>query len=257
MYPITTTESVRFRPFFFFLSLSLPAIVVGFLLVGCKPKSDTTPSPLPTRTTFLSPVTSLPTTLISPVKPVSGELAVLPEGTQRIGAQYVGDFDGDGQEEVATGYKHANGGGGGITVGRIPETGYRPIWQEELSKDSTPSDFVVQDLDGDESPELLLFAEKENGIKQDLFVYTWTGSTYTPLKPTAGPLDGQSSFLSLYWPTVLDDVDSNGTTEIITFGENKSNPEALSAVVYEWNGSAFHYTELYIIPPRFKPSDHN
>jgi hypothetical protein len=56
---------------------------------------------------------------------------------------------------------------------------------------------------------------------------------------------------------MLDDVDSNGTTEIITFGENESNPETLSATVYEWNGSEFRYTELYIIPPRFKPTGSN
>ena len=233
-------------------------IVAGLLLPGCKSDKDTPPIPLVTdTTTFASPVTSLPTIHVSPVTPVSGDNRGLPKGAQQVGVQYSGDFDSDGQPELATAYKNSDGAGGGITVGDILETGYEPLWQVELPQDLTPKDFQMRDLESDGSSELLLFAENNSGIEQHLFIYTWNGSAYTPLKPVAGPLDGQSSFLSLYWPTKLDDVDSNGTTEIITFGENQSNPEALSAIVYEWNGSEFHHTELYIIPPRFKPTGSN
>jgi hypothetical protein len=190
---------------------------------------------------------------VSPVMPVPSDNKGLPEGAQQVGAQYIRDLDGDGKQELIIGYKNSDGRGGGITIGTILDTGYAPMWQTELPQDLTPNNFLVKDLDGDESPELLLFAENDNGVKQPLFIYVWTGSAYTLLKPKAGPLDGQNSFLSLHWPTIINDIDSNGTTEIIIFTENESNPDALSAVVYEWNGSEFHYTDLYIIPPRFKP----
>jgi hypothetical protein len=257
MYPITSVKGVAGFRTLYWLFLSLSVIIAGLLLTGCKSDQNATPTPLPTDVTFVSPVTSVPTIHISPVTPVSSDKRGLPEGAQQVGAQYSGDFDSDGQQELATGYKNSNGAGGGMIVYDILEAGYSPVWEEELPPDLTPSDFLMQDVESDGSPELLLFAENDGAVEQHLFIYTWTGSTYTRLKPTGGPLDGQSTFLSLYWLTMLDDVDSNGTTEIITFVENKSNPEALSAAVYEWNGSEFHYTDLYIIPPRFKPTGSN
>jgi len=258
MYHITSVKRVAgFKVPFRWLFLCLSVIIAGLLLTGCKSDGNATPTLLPTDVTFVSPVTSVPTIHISPVTPVSGDKRGLPEGAQQVGSQYSGDFDGDGQQELAAGYKNSSGAGGGIIVSDILETGYSPVWQEELPPGLTPSDFLMRDLESDGLPELLLFAENDGAVEQHLFIYTWTGSTYTPLKPAAGPLDGQSTFLSLYWLTMLDDVDSNGTTEIITFVENKTNPETLSAAVYEWNGIEFHYTELYIIPPRFKPTGSN
>jgi len=246
-------KATGFRHPLYWFCLSLPVIIAGLLLTGCKSGKNTTPTLLPPDATFTSPVSSAPMIHISPVTPISSGDKILPEGAQQIGAQYSGDFDSDGQQELIIGYKNSNGKGGGITVVDILETGYSLVWQTQLPLDLTPNDFLVQDLNSDESPELLLFAKNDNGVKQPLFIYTWMGSTYTLLKPKAGPLDGQDSFLSLYWPPILDDIDSNGTTEIIVFTENKSNSEALSAAVYEWNGNEFHYTDLYIIPPRFKP----
>ena len=223
--------------------------VVALLLAGCNINRAT---PLPTSGVFASPISPIPTSVPLPAEPLSGSNEGLPPGTQLVGAQYRGDFDGDGQPELATGYKNLDGGGGAI-VSDILESGYKPVWQEEIAQELTPNDFQLRDLDGDVVPELLLFAENSSGQKQYVFVYAWRESTYIALIPMAGPLEGQNSFLSLYWPPMLDDVDFNGATEIITFVENTSNPEALSAAVYEWNGSEFRYTPLYIIPPRFKP----
>jgi len=237
--------------------LFLVVVIAGLLLPACRPDKEATPTLPPADITFVSPATSEPPTFLSPVTPVPGDNRILPEGAQQIGAQYSGDFDGDGQQELAAGYKNTNGRGGGIIFGDLLEVGYSPLWQTELPSDLTPNDFQVWDLESDGLPELLLFAESDDGVEQHLFIYTWTGSAYAPLKPTAGPLGGRSTFLSLYWPTLLDDVDVNGTTEIIAFIENESNPEALSAAVYEWDGNQFHYTELYIIPPRFKPTGSN
>ncbi len=244
-------KATQFKSHFRCLFVCLLALTAGLLLAGCKSGKET---PLPTDETFVSPMTALPTVFISPLTPVASDNRGLPEGAQQVGAQFSGDFDRDGQLELASGYKNPTGQGGGIAVGEISETGYNPVWQVELPQNLTPNDFQMRDLESDGFPELLLFAENEDGVEQHLFVYTWTDSAYTPLKPVAGPLEGQNSFLSLYWPTMLDDVDSNSTTEIITFVQNESIAETLSAAVYEWNGSEFHYTELYIIPPRFKPT---
>jgi hypothetical protein len=200
-----------------------------------------------------------PEELSSPLSPVQSPVELpessqgLPEGSLPVGAQYTGDFNNDGQLELVSGYKTLRGGG--IIVSSILQDGYQPIWQKEIPEKLTPTDFSMQDLNGDGLSELLLFAENDDTVQQYLFIYTWEKSSYVPLRPIGGPLEGKDAFLSLYWPPFLDDPDFNETTEIIVFTENETNPEMLSAIVYEWDGNEYHYSTNYIIPSRVKPTD--
>ena len=215
---------------------------VGLFLAACSSPSHPV-SPLSPLETTSAPSVDLPT-----------ESEGLPPETQLIGAQYSGDFGGDGQLEIISSYSRADGGGG-IIVNDILDSGYSTVWQEEIPDELSPSDFSMFDLDQDQTPELVLFAHDDEAIEHYVFIYYRDGDTYVMRNPVGGPLDGESAFLSLYWPPILDDVDFNEITEIIVFTENTNNPEALSAAVYEWNGSEFNHNPIYTIPPRFKPTD--
>lgn len=223
----------------FFLSMLLLMGSIG--VVSCASKTDT----------FVATV-GIDSPLNSPIATPSIDKVSLPPNEELLDS-WVGDLNADGRGEfvIAAGDDSANvdkiyvfGGSDALQPTLLQEI--------ELPESGGFHRLMVVDLDLDGMQDIGVYEERSNDSQFELFVFRSQEDSFVLSSPKGGVLEGETGFVSLAEPPVIEDVDQEGGLEIIVFVEGASEGY-LASRAYSWDGEAFSFADYLYLPGRKRP----
>jgi len=121
-----------------------------------------------------------------------------------------------------------------------------------LPAGSLLANLSVEGINGDRHKEILVVATgPEPGLHWLGVVAWWFG--HGALLCVARS-EGEAGWLASYgYPPLLQDLDGDGSKEIVIMTDT-GHMRFLAPVVYEWDGRTYTASDLYVIPPRLRPT---
>lgn len=205
------------------------ALLLTVLVAGCQ---GGTPAPQPT----------------PGQRPATGDLTPVPAGAVVVG-ELQADLEASGSMQRVVVYRQE----ARLTIAVVPEATAAQFWRTALPGGPDLVDLSLADVDADRRPEILVETRGPQAEIINLCIIRWRGGAGQVLRPVGGPADGSDCFQSQHYRPVVDDLDMNGTWEVVVSVPGK-NPHFFDTVVYEWDGEAFSHTDLYLMPPRVVPT---